>query len=84
MVRPENVHLRTDLFQDVPVGTTTVDGVVRRLVDTGPLVEVTVDCGPAVEFLVSLGRKEYNTTPVNLGDRVHLAVAPQDVHVLQP
>jgi len=82
-VRPENIHLRTDLFQDMPGGTMTLEGVVRHLVDTGPLVEVTVDCGAQMEFLVSLGRKEYNATPVNPGDRVHLAVAPQDVHVLQ-
>jgi ABC-type Fe3+/spermidine/putrescine transport system ATPase subunit len=83
MLRPENIHLSKEPTLDLPPAATTWRGVVSHLSDSGPLVRAAVQCGGAMEVLVSLGRKEFDSDPVTPGDRVHLAVLPSDVHVLE-
>ncbi len=83
MVRPEHVRLQADRFQDLPPGATTLEGTVRQVTDAGPLVQLAVACPGEMPFSVSLGKKEYKSLRLSVGDRVHLAVAPQDVHVLE-
>ena len=58
-----------------------MEGTIRRLTDTGPPVELVVACGGELEVLASLGKKEYNQRRLMPGDRVYLAVAPDDVLV---
>lgn len=82
MVRPENVYVQADPLERVPPGTTVGEGTIRGLADTGPLVQLTIVCGAGLEMLVSMGKKEYNRRRLAPGDRVYLAVAPDDVHVL--
>ena len=66
----------------MPPGTTCLEAVVRDLVDFGPLVKLTVACA-RLEFVVSLGKRQYNRSRFATGERVHSAVAPEDVHVLE-
>ena len=82
MVRPENVRLDFAYPENLSPGTTVLEGSIREVVDLGPVVRVSVTCGPGVELTVSLGKKEYNERRCSVGDRVHLAVAPEDVHVM--
>ncbi len=76
-------------------GAAILEGTICEVVDLGPVVKVTVGCrGSAghpqgsssekqTEMLVLLGKKEYKDCQAGVGDRVHLAVAPEDVHVMQ-
>ena len=87
MIRPENVHLfklqPEFACPEMPPGTTTLEGAVREIRDFGDAVRVAVACGPATELSVSLGKKEFKAAAVSLGDRVLLAVTPEDVHILE-
>jgi ABC-type Fe3+/spermidine/putrescine transport system ATPase subunit len=83
MVRRENVDVQTDPFQGGPPGTTVLEGTIRGLTDTGPLVELIVACSADLEVLASMGKKEYNQRRLTPGDRVYLAIVPDDVHVLE-
>ncbi len=83
MVRPENIQLASARPENPPPGTTVLEGSVREVVDLGSLVKLNVACGAAVELLVSLGKREYNSSRIAAGDHVSLAVAPEDVHVMQ-
>lgn len=83
MVRPENVHVQTEPFDGMPPGSTALEGTIRSLTDTGPLVQLAVACGAEFEVLASLGKREYNHHRLAPGDHVYLAVVPDDVHVLE-
>lgn len=83
MVRPENVCVQTDPFEGMPPGSTVLEGTIRGLTDAGPLVQLMVVCNADLEMLVSMGKREYNQRRLTPGDRVYLAVAPDDVHVLE-
>jgi len=83
MVRPENVQVETDPLENMPPGTTVLEGTIRGLTDTGPVVALVVVCGAELEVLASVGKREYNRRRLTPGDRVYLAVAPDDVHVLE-
>jgi ABC-type Fe3+/spermidine/putrescine transport system ATPase subunit len=83
LVRPENVQVETDPVENVPPGTTILEGKIRGLTDTGPLVQLAVACGAEFELLTSMGKREYNRRRLAPGDRVFLAVAPDDLHVLE-
>ena len=82
VVRPESIQLTRQPPQDIPQGTTVLEGQVQTVTDLGPLVQVRVACDTDVELLVSLGKREYKAAPVWPGDRVCLMIEPQDVHVL--
>jgi ABC-type Fe3+/spermidine/putrescine transport system ATPase subunit len=93
MVRPENIHLGVGTTGETPVprqadhnmppGTTVLEGSITEVVDLGPVVRVSLACGPETELLVFVGRKEYNQHRAGVGERMHLAVAPEDVHVME-
>jgi ABC-type Fe3+/spermidine/putrescine transport system ATPase subunit len=83
MIRPENIRVAGEPLRNLPPAATTWRGAVSRLTDTGPLVQAAVACEGALEVLVSLGRKEFDSIAFEPGDPVHLAVSPQDVHVLE-
>ena len=83
MVRPENVRLQSERPENTPPGTSVLEGSIAAVVDMGPVVKVHVAAAEEAELIVSLGKKEYNEHRVSAGDRVHLAVAPEDVHVMQ-
>jgi ABC-type Fe3+/spermidine/putrescine transport system ATPase subunit len=82
MIRPENVQVSSRPSEALPPGTNTLEGTVRVLTDSGPLVRLVVDCGPGFELQASMGKGEYNQRRLLPGDRVYLAIAPDDVHVL--
>ena len=82
MIRPEHVHVDTNRGNAMPDGTTWHEGTIRMLTDSGPLVRLAVDCGERFEMQASMGKSEYNQRRFLPGDRVYLAVAAQDVHVL--
>lgn len=81
MVRPESVALSVAAPTDRAPGTTVLEATVRHVADLGPLVRVTAACG-GVELLVSTGHREFNRAKIAPGDRVFLAVAADDVHVM--
>ncbi len=83
MIRPENVSLLPSPPSDVPPGTTILEGTIGQIVDFGPLVKVCVACGPKVEMLVFLAKKEYKEGRLASGQRVCLAIAAEDVHLMQ-
>lgn len=97
MVRPENIDLAPARpeGENLPPGTTILEGSIREVVDLGPVVRVSLACLPSagdvhapasgreVELLVLLGKKEYNHRRVRIGDRVHVTVAAEDLHVMQ-
>jgi hypothetical protein len=81
MIRPENIRLESKVPDDAPAGSTLLQGTVRALTDSGALVQFTIDCGSNFALLASISKREYNQRLLLCGDRVHLAVAPGDVHV---
>lgn len=85
IVRPENFQLLADRSQaeQLPPGSTLVEGTVAQLVDSGPLVQVTVTSTPGISLVASVGKREYGHVRCKAGDRVHLAVASDDVHLLE-
>ncbi|NLS94231.1 MAG: ABC transporter ATP-binding protein [Planctomycetaceae bacterium] len=82
MIRPEYIQVEKQPPSDMPPGTTRLEGTVRMLTDSGPLVRLTVQCDRDLSLQVSMGKSQYNQRRFLPGDRVHLAVAPEDVHVL--
>jgi ABC-type Fe3+/spermidine/putrescine transport system ATPase subunit len=84
MVRPENIHLRAAgaANENLPPGTTVLEGSISDVVDLGPVVKVSLACGTGAELLVLLGKKEYKERHAGVGQRVQLSVRPQDVHVV--
>ena len=82
MVRPENIQVETAPFAEAPPGTTVLEGTIHTATDMGPLVQLVVGCGEQFRVLASMGKKEYRHRRLVPGDRVYLAVAPDDVHVL--
>ena len=86
MVRPENIQIAPTNARDVPSAAapangTAAEGSISGAVDLGPLVRLTVACG-GVELLVSLGKRQYNSMSIAVGDRVSLSIAAEDVHVI--
>jgi hypothetical protein len=69
--------------ENLPPGTTILEGSIADVVDLGPVLKVSLTCGPEAELLVILGKKEYNDRRVGVGDRVCLVVSAADVHVMQ-
>ncbi len=82
MVRPESIRLGAKIFEHLLPGTSLIEGTVDNVTDLGPLVRIDVVCDGGAALLVSLGRKEYNDQAVDPGERIYLAVAPEDVHVM--
>ena len=82
MIRPEHVHVEKSRTDGMPDGTTWLEGTIRVLTDSGPLVRLTIDCGDCLEMSASMGKSEYNQRRFLPGDCVWLAVAPGDVHVM--
>ena len=64
-------------------GMTILEGTIEQLSDLGPLVRVAAACDAGFQLSVSLGKKEYDHGAWKRGDRVHLAVAAEDVHILE-
>jgi len=83
IVRPENVRLDAERPTDVPAGTTFLNGRVSHVTHLGPVVQVSVSCDDDLELLASLGKREYDTCAWKVDHPVHVAVSPQDVHVLE-
>lgn len=82
MIRPEHVHVEKERVEGMAVGVTWLEGTIRVLADSGPLVRLTVVCGKQLEMQASMGKSEYNQRRFLPGDRVYLSVAANDVHVL--
>lgn len=82
MIRPEHVHVEKERAEGTADGVTWLEGTIRVLVDSGPLVRLTVACGKQLEMQASMGKSEYSQHRFLPGDRVHLAIAANDVHVL--
>jgi len=83
MVRPENLRLWPAAPDDLPPGTSVLRGVVRDVVELGPVVRLAVACGEGNQWLVSLGWREYNVFSSGVGDAVCLTVDPEHVHVME-
>jgi len=83
LIRPENISLGTSVPEHVPPGTTMLEASVSSVVDLGPLVRLAVGCGGSTELVLSLSKREYNGVNVQVGDHVYLAIAADDVHVLE-
>ncbi len=82
MLRPENIQLGPAVPEDLAADTTAIEGTVREVVDFGLTVKVTVAVDADVELHVSLGKKEYNVRPIDVGEHACLTVVAEDVHVM--
>jgi ABC-type Fe3+/spermidine/putrescine transport system ATPase subunit len=83
MARPENICLATARPQNLPPGTTLLQGTIRDVAELGPVVKVTVAVGGEHELSVSLGKREFNERRAAIGQRVYLTIAAEHVHVMQ-
>ncbi len=83
MVRPENIRLTGERPEDTPPRTVLLEGSITGVVDLGAIVKVHVACGLQTELLASLGKTQYHDQHLTVGDRVHLAIAPNDIRLLQ-
>jgi len=83
VVRPESIRVEAERPADMPEGTTFLQGRVSHVTHLGPVVQVTVSCNDDLQLLASLGKREYDTSAWQVDHHVHVAVAPQDVHVLE-
>lgn len=83
VVRPESIRLEAAPPADVPEGTTLLQGRISHVTHLGPVVQIAVSCDSGVRLLASLGKREYDTGAWQVEHHVHVAVAPQDVHVLE-
>jgi ABC-type Fe3+/spermidine/putrescine transport system ATPase subunit len=83
VVRPESLRLEAERPTDMPEGTTFVHGRISQVTHLGPVVQIAVSCDEGVGLLASLGKREYDTCAWKVDHHVHVAVAPQDVHVLE-
>jgi hypothetical protein len=75
--------VQAESAEGLPAGSTVLLGKVAELTDSGPLVQLRVICRAGFEMKVSLGKREYQRHRLALGDTVHLAVTPNDLHVLE-
>ena len=82
MIRPEHIHIDREPLPSVTEAATRLEGTVRMLTDSGPLVRLVVECHGELDMHVSLGKSQYNQRRFFPGDPVHLAIWPDDVHVL--
>jgi len=83
VVRPESIRLGPEQPAEMPEGTTFLQGRVSHVTHLGPVVQITVSCDGDLQLLASLGKREYDTGGWKVDQHVHVAVAPQDVHVLE-
>jgi len=83
VVRPESIRLAPERPTDMPEGTSFLEGRISHVTHLGPVVQITVSCDHDLQLLASLGKREYDTSAFQVGDHAHVAVAPQDVHVLE-
>ena len=82
-IRPESIYLTAEPPDGTAPGTVRLEGRIQHIADLGAVVQVTVICDTNMDLLVSMGKREYKTRPVSVGDNVHLSILPQDVHVLE-
>ncbi len=82
VVRPENIRLFRDRPEATP-GQVVLEGVLSQTVEAGPLVKAVVTCQGPTELSVSLSRRECLDLAATPGQRVFLAIAPEDVHILE-
>jgi ABC-type Fe3+/spermidine/putrescine transport system ATPase subunit len=83
MLRPENVRVERGPATDAAPGTSTLQGTIGQLTDLGPIVHMSIECGPNFVLLAALGKREYSRLGLLCGARVHLAIAPADIHILE-
>lgn len=83
VIRPENVHLARELPEGLPAEATRIEGSIQVLTDGGPLVRLVVACDGGFQILVSLSKREFGQHHLAPGERVSLAIAPDDIHVLE-
>lgn len=83
VVRPESIHLSADRPADMPEGTTLLQGRILHVTNLGPVVQLVIVCEQDVQLVASLGKREYDTGAWKVDHHVHVAVAPQDIHVLE-
>jgi len=87
MVRPENWRIESSLPDHPAPGSSVFAATVEQVTDCGPIVKVRVavenkSAQDKTKVLVSLGKKEYDDGPVEVGKRVYLSVAPEHVHIV--
>lgn len=83
MIRPENIRVESEPIEHTAEDTSLVEGVIAKLIDSGPVVQLTIDCGEGFSLLASVGKREYTERRLICGDRVFLAVAAEHIHVLE-
>ena len=83
MVRPENLRIESTRSENVVPESSIFGGTVEQVTHFGPIVKVRVAVQEKAKLLVSLGKKEYDDRPVEVGDRVSLSVTPEFVHIIE-
>ena len=82
-IKRVNLRIETTRPEKLARGSTAMEGTVEHVAALGPLVKLRVAVKEQRELSVSLGKKEYADRRVEVGDHVHLSVAPEHVHVMQ-
>ena len=79
-IRPENIRIRKDPFDG---GTENgLEGRLKRILNRGFYADVRVDVD-GIPFRAIDTRRHLNRTALAEGDTVHLAIAPEDIHLIR-
>lgn len=81
MIREENIRALPGPVSDSS-NATTLAATIRDVTDLGPLVRLSAACNDRLSFVVTLSKNEFASLGRTVGGRVHLMIAPQDVHVI--
>jgi len=79
-IRPENIRIRKNPFDG---GTENcLEGKLKRILNRGFYADVRVDVD-GISFRAIDTRRHLNRTALAEGDTVHLAIAPEDIHLMR-
>ncbi len=81
VIRPEHVAVWAEPPDPLPARTAVLEGHLGEATDQGAVVQLTVDCRGR-PLTVALARREHRELALQPGQRLWLAVAAEDVHVV--
>jgi ABC-type sugar transport system ATPase subunit len=82
MIRSENIRVLTTAPETLPQDVTLLPATLLEITDLGATVRLRTAVQAGVELIALLGKREYNSDNYLPGQRVFLAIAYDDVHVI--
>jgi ABC-type Fe3+/spermidine/putrescine transport system ATPase subunit len=82
MIREENVRVLPAEPSGHAAQASVIPAAITRMADMGALVRITAQCHKQLQLVVTQSKNEHDALSPAIGDRVWLAIAPEDVHVI--